>query len=279
MRTRAWLMATILSIVISAGALCSAANADYPCGCLELDSGGRLTVGFTQAPVPTMTSKFEFGLGQPGFAVSTWGQVAGLSAPSVSAGAKATLVRDWLSLSVLLDKPAATLGMSVAAEVTSPSWLLVYANPSIAAAVAGRIVTPILGSRVPPEISVSPSITVIAPLLDSLLSCALSADLQLDPGAASIRLPGMAIAVSYSLGPAALSGSLGFTGLMTSLASARLTVGIPDWGLEFSANLTPSGFGDLFYSVAVSLQWGGSYLLPPKASEEGNSSCPGGICY
>lgn len=278
MQRRARWMAAILSFVIGAGALCGA-NADYACGCLELDSGGRLTLGFVQASVPTMTSKFEFGLGRPGFTVSAWGQVAGLSPPGVSAGAKASLVRDWLSLSVSLDKPAASLGMSVVAEVTPPSWLLIYANPSIAAAVAARIAAPVLGSRLPPEIRASPSIIVIAPVQDSLLSCSLSANLQLDPCAASIRLPSTAISVSYPLGPTALSSSLGFTGLMSSLASARLTVGIPNWGLEFSANLTPSGFGDLFCSVTASLQWGDSYLLPPKASEEGSSSCPGGICY
>lgn len=276
---RMQLMAVVVSIVLSAGTLASAADADYSCGCLELDSGGRFTVGFAQALVPMMTSEFEFGVGQPGLAFSAWVEVADFTSPSITAGARASLVRDWLSVSLLSDHSAASLGMSVLADVAPPSWLLVNASPSIAAAVSAQITAPVLGRALPPEVRATPSMIVIAPVQDSLLSCALSADLQLDPDTASIRIPSTTLAATYALGPTTLSASIGFAGAMTRIASTRLTLGIPDWGLEVSANLTPSGFGSLFYGVTISLQWGDSYLLPPKASEAGSSSCPGGICY
>jgi hypothetical protein len=273
------LVAAILGIVLSAGTFAGPADAGYLCGCLDLELGGRLTVGFSQAPVPMMTSQFEFAVGKPLFSVSAWGEIAGLTSPTVTAGAQASLARDWLSLSVLLEQSAVSAGMSVVAQATPPSWLLIYANPSIAAAVNARITAPVLGSRQPSEISASPSIIAIIPAWDSLLTCSLSANLQLDSSATSITVPSTAIAADYSLGLAVLSGSVRFAGLTSRIASARLTVEIPDWGLEFSANLTPSGFGDLFYSVTASFQWGDTSLLPRKASEAGSSTCPGGICY
>lgn len=280
MKTRTQLMAVILGIVLSAGTFGSTPDTNYSCGCLELDLAGRLSVDFVQTSVLAMTSTFEFGVGQPEFALSAWGEVARLSSPSLSVGAKASLVREWLSLSVLSDQSAANLGMSVLATLAPPSWLLVNANPSIASAVTAQIVAPVLGRREStPELTVTPSIIVIAPVQDSLLSCALSANLQLDPDAASVWIPSTTLAATYALGPTTLSASIGFAGALTSIASARLTVGIPDWGLDVSASLTPSGFGTLFYGVTISLQWGDSYLLPPKASDEGSSSCPGGICY
>lgn len=279
MKKRTQLMAAVLAMILHAGILGIADETDDSCACVERDLGGRLTVGFEQAPVPMVTSVLAFGFGQPGFTVSAWCEVDDLPSPSASAGARLSVVRDWLSLSILRGQSSASRGLSVLADAAPPSWLLLNANPAIASAVSARIEAPVLGKRVPPEASLTPSIIVISPIHGSLLTCALSTALQLDPGSASIRIPSTTIAATYSIGPAALSASIGFTGLTTSIASAGLTVGVADWGLEFAANVTPSGFGSLFYSVTVSLQWGDSYLLPPEASQEGSSTCPGGICY
>lgn len=252
--------------------------ADGFCACLDVDVALRASGGFGGAPISSGDLKLEGVIGLPEWSATIWTDVNALPLAMMSFGGEVKLVRDWLSIGLVVQPGASSMAWSVVGDAAPASWMLYEGVPSLLGGVSASAQATLLGDGEQLEFAVSPFLTGVIPAGDTTVSPSVGLDVRLDSQMSRPTISGSRLVSTINAGDFLVANTVYFDGLFETFSSLVMSVNVPEWGFVVSGSLIPSATGDFSYRVSINYEWGDTYLLSTQ-SEKPKAVCTGGVCF
>lgn len=246
--------------------------------CPVFDSAFRIGGGVNGFPVSSADLKLEGAVGLPEFSLAAWADISVMPSITPTFGGEAKLTRDWLSLSVIAQQNESLVDLTLRASAAPAAWLLVDCSPAVFGGITATVETELLGGLGGNGIAVSPFLTGVIPVGDTVVTPTLGLDVRLNPETQALELSGSRITSTVNAGIVLITNTIYFVDLYAAFSSLAVFINVPTWSLTASGSLTPAGGAGRFaYRVGISYEWGDTYLLSVQAEQP--SSCVGDYCY
>jgi len=255
-----------------------ALTASAGCKCLDVDTAVRANGEFGGTPTSSGSLKLEAAIGSLEWSLNGWASLNVLPVPIVSFGANIKLVRDWLSLNLMTEPGVSSMNLALTAQASPPSWLLYEGVPTFIGGLSATSETTLLGGTQASKITLSPFVTAVIPAGETTVSPSIGLDVSLNTEAMQPAISGARLVSTIHAGGVLIAATGHFTGVFEKLSSLVMSVNVPDWGVTVSGMLIPFGNGDFSYRVAISYEWGDTYLLPDQTGKP-ETVCTGGVCF